>query len=214
MLVPVFICTYFVFIVIVNASVYFYVMFIFPSDQFLLKVQTEVFCVNDLFSVGITPMFSPPEGDTSMFRCFATIAIPFYLSLMTLSCSKRVFLPMGLCIFFSVTVWTSLSMHTFTFTIQTHTFKATSSLIQITFESQMWTVLLVSYHTCVCVCVSISVWVSAKASLSQRIWCLGWGYWPSTAMTSIHLCLKYSIDVIYLFNALVQIIPCWTINFH
>lgn len=100
MLVPVFICTYFVFIVIVNASVYFYVMFIFPSDQFLLKVQTEVFCVNDLFSVGITPMFSPPEGDTSMFRCFATIAIPFYLSLMTLSCSKRVFLPMGLCIFF------------------------------------------------------------------------------------------------------------------
>lgn len=126
-------------------------MFIFPSAQFLLKVQTEVFCVNDLLSVGITPMFSPPEGDTSVFRCFATIAVPFYLSLMTLSCSKHIFLPMGLCILFSVTVWTSLPMHTFTFTIQTHTFKATSSLIQITFESQMWTFLLVSYHTCVCV---------------------------------------------------------------
>lgn len=67
--------SYFVFIVIVNTSVYFYVMFFFFPLQLssYLKFRQK-------YSVGITLMFSPPEGDTSMFRCFTTIAMPFYLS--------------------------------------------------------------------------------------------------------------------------------------
>lgn len=90
----------------------------------------------------------------------------FYLSLFE-TCGKHVFLPMGLCILFSVAVWTSFQIHTFT--IQTHTFKATLSLIQITYVSQMWTVILVCFNTCVCVCCCMV----AKASLSQHMWSLG-----------------------------------------
>lgn len=78
------------------------IQFIFPSGQFLhtdFKFWRKYSVWMTLFSVGITSMFSPPEGNTSMFRCFATIAMPFFLSLMTLSCNKHVFLSTGLCVF-------------------------------------------------------------------------------------------------------------------
>lgn len=115
-------------------------------------------------------MFSPPEGDTSRFRCFTTITMPFFFFLWWLWVATNMFSSLRDCAFlFCHRLNLPPNAHLHIYNTNTHLqshFIFDPDHICISDVKSPFSELS---HLCLCVCV----WVSAKASLSQNIWCLG-----------------------------------------